>query len=83
MALTRQLLESLEGQRERPTGEDLAAMRAGLAQWETALDGLRRRVAALTVSPHEWMHDKVARRQSGRRNDWKHADGEREFQRTS
>jgi hypothetical protein len=51
IALTRQLLESLEGGRERPSAEDLAAMRAGLEQWQAALDGVRRRIAALTTPP--------------------------------
>jgi hypothetical protein len=45
LRLTRQLLESIEGGRERPSDDDVAEMRAGLARWETALAGDRQRLA--------------------------------------
>ena len=55
VTLTRQLLESLEGGRERPSIDDLAGMRAGLEQWHAALEGIRTRIASLTQLPPERM----------------------------
>jgi hypothetical protein len=51
LLLTRQLLESLEGTRERPSDEDLSAMRAGLDKRQTALESLRQRFVSLTIQP--------------------------------
>jgi len=55
LALTEQLLGALESGRERPPPEDLAAMRAGLERWQAALEGIRRRIAALTTTPRDRM----------------------------
>jgi hypothetical protein len=55
LALTRQLLDSLEGGRERPSEEDLSTMRAGLEKWQAALEGIRRRVASMTITRPERM----------------------------
>jgi hypothetical protein len=53
IALTRQLLESLEGGRERPSEQDVSEMRAGLERWQAAIDGVRKRVASLTTEAAE------------------------------
>jgi hypothetical protein len=55
LTLTRQLLEAVDGERERPSEADLAEMRAGLDRWGEALDAVRQRIAAATATPRDHM----------------------------